>query len=303
MFAGDGSEINPFHLGCAEHWYKLANYVSRGVVNSTHHFIQMANFKVSSSVGTTDKPFTGVYDGNGFNLNFIDYSSSDNGLAPFVAAKNATFRHLGIIGTLTADNKFAAGLIGTGYGKIDIIDCRSSVTIKSSVAGDGTHGGFIAVTSNDSDVTIEGCVFNGKLLGSNTANCGGFVGYARNLLNIKNSLFAPSEVTITGDEKGKAVAVNNNQFIMPDSNVTVKASFVFAPYIKGDANGDGVVNISDVTEIQRLLAKAKTDPDGMITLRANVTGGKLNIDDATAIQRYIAGYSKKPYHIGEKVEK
>ena len=303
MFAGDGSEINPFHLGCAEHWYKLANYVSRGVVNSTHHFIQMANFKVSSSVGTTDKPFTGVYDGNGFNLNFIDYSSSDNVLAPFVAAKNATFRHLGIIGTLTADNKFAAGLIGTGYGKIDIIDCRSSPTIKSSVAGDGTHGGFIAVTSNDSDVTIEGCVFNGKLLGSNTANCGGFVGYARNLLNIKNSLFAPSEVTITGDEKGKAVAVNNNQFIMPDSNVTVKASFVFAPYIKGDANGDGIVNISDVTEIQRLLAKAKTDPDGMITLRANVTGGKMNIDDATAIQRYIAGYSKNPYHIGEKVEK
>ena len=303
LFAGDGSEINPFHLGCAEHWYKLANYVSRGVVNSTHHFIQMANFKVSSSVGTTDKPFTGVYDGNGFNLNFIDCSSSDNVLAPFVAAKNATFRHLGIIGTLTADNKFAAGLIGTGYGKIDIIDCRSSVTIKSPVAGDGTHGGFIAVTSNDSDVTIEGCVFNGKLLGSNTANCGGFVGYARNLLNIKNSLFAPSEVTITGDEKGKAVAVNNNQFIMPDSNVTVKASFVFAPYIKGDANGDGVVNISDVTEIQRLLAKAKTDPDGMITLRANVTDGKLNIDDATAIQRYIAGYSKNPYHIGEKVEK
>ena len=41
----------------------------------------------------------------------------------------------------------------------------------------------------------------------------------------------------------------------------------------------------------------------MITLRANVTDGKLNIDDATAIQRYIAGYSKNPYHIGEKVEK
>ena len=117
-----------------------------------------------------------------------------------------------------------------------------------------------------------------------------------------NSGYKLNSLTVT-DEKGKAVAVNNNQFIMPDSNVTVKASFVFAPYIKGDANGDGVVNISDVTEIQRLLAKAKTDPDGMITLRANVTGGKLNIDDATAIQRYIAGYSKNPYHIGEKVEK
>lgn len=117
-----------------------------------------------------------------------------------------------------------------------------------------------------------------------------------------NSGYKLNSLTVT-DEKGKAVAVNNNQFIMPDSNVTVKASFVFAPYIKGDANGDGVVNISDVTEIQRLLAKAKTDPDGMITLRANVTDGKLNIDDATAIQRYIAGYSKNPYHIGEKVEK
>ena len=69
----------------------------------------------------------------------------------------------------------------------------SSVTIKSSVIGDGTHGGFVA--AQGSTLTIKGCLFNGKLLSTGTTatdSCGGFVGWSGGTVNISNSLFAPA---------------------------------------------------------------------------------------------------------------
>ncbi len=50
-------------------------------------------------------------------------------------------------------------------------------------------------------------------------------------------------------------------------------------YLRGDADGDGVVTISDVTAIQRHLAD-------------------LDITDATKIQRFLAEFENL-YHIGE----
>ena len=43
---------------------------------------------------------------------------------------------------------------------------------------------------------ISNSIFDGKLLGSSTNKCGGFVGWRSGTLNISNSLFAPAEVTI-----------------------------------------------------------------------------------------------------------
>ena len=71
-------------------------------------------------------------------------------------------------------------------------------------------------------------------------------------------------------------------------------------YIKGDVDGNGVVNISDATLIQKILAQIVTPTDEMLK-RAKVTGkNDLTIDDATAIQKYVSKY-KNVYSIGEKV--
>lgn len=69
-------------------------------------------------------------------------------------------------------------------------------------------------------------------------------------------------------------------------------------YIRGDADGDGKVNIRDVTKIQRVIAEIETDRDGWIKRRGNVTGGNFDITDATAIQRYLAEFDD-PYQIGK----
>lgn len=72
-------------------------------------------------------------------------------------------------------------------------------------------------------------------------------------------------------------------------------------YIRGDADGDGKVTISDVTMVQRLIANSVKDTKGAIKRRANVNGGNLDITDVTAIQRYLAGM-ENVYIIGASVK-
>ena len=69
--------------------------------------------------------------------------------------------------------------------------------------------------------------------------------------------------------------------------------------ILGDANGDGIVNINDVTAIQQHLAEL--EPLNSVQIKAADLNGKgLDISDATAIQMYLAGY-ENIYQIGEPV--
>ena len=115
-----------------------------------------------------------------------------------------TIEHCTVSGTITTSNKYAGGIIGhVSNTPLNITDCRSSVTIISSVDGDGTHGGIAASMANSSSIAlnISGCVFDGKLLTTNgTTDCGGFVGWRSrgSSLNISNSLYAPA--TIADDE-------------------------------------------------------------------------------------------------------
>ena len=69
-------------------------------------------------------------------------------------------------------------------------------------------------------------------------------------------------------------------------------------YLIGDSDGSGVIDVNDVTAVQSVLAEALADDDGSIALRGGVTGQKLNISDATAIQKYLADI-QTPYQIGQ----
>ncbi len=115
-----------------------------------------------------------------------------------VSSAQLTVSGCTVDGTISTNGKYAGGIIGIVQGSASITDCVSSVTIDSSTEGDGTHGGLVAVQGNydGKTLTIEGCVFNGKLLGTSTNSCGGFVGWRNKTVNISNSLFAPAEVNI-----------------------------------------------------------------------------------------------------------
>lgn len=63
--------------------------------------------------------------------------------------------------------------------------------------------------------------------------------------------------------------------------------------LKGDVNRDGELTISDVTEIQKYLAKT-VDFKPLQYELGNVLNGMLNINDSTAIQRKLAGIADFP---------
>lgn len=60
--------------------------------------------------------------------------------------------------------------------------------------------------------------------------------------------------------------------------------------LSGDANGDGVVTVKDVTEIQRCLSEYE-EMSVNAKFAADVNRDcVLSINDVTAIQRYLAEY-------------
>ncbi len=61
--------------------------------------------------------------------------------------------------------------------------------------------------------------------------------------------------------------------------------------LRGDADGNGIVNIFDVTAIQRHVADMEPLIPKKMTLAADVNNdGKITIEDATLLQEYLAEY-------------
>lgn len=81
--------------------------------------------------------------------------------------------------------------------------------------------------------------------------------------------------------------------------VTSQASAASKSYIRGDADNNGRVDIQDVTAIQRKIALINVS--SFNSKAADVDGNGLNIIDATAIQRYIAGFENST-KIGETIK-
>lgn len=77
-----------------------------------------------------------------------------------------------------------------------------------------------------------------------------------------------------------------------DTNPTTKPTDPVGDYLKGDADCNGKVNVKDATLIQKYIAKiSEMTAQGLEN--AEVDGnGKLNVKDATMIQKYIANIVK-----------
>lgn len=64
------------------------------------------------------------------------------------------------------------------------------------------------------------------------------------------------------------------------------------PTVYGDANGDGEIDISDVTAIQKYAAAYEKFNAAQLKYADVNKDGTVDINDATAVQKYIAGIIK-----------
>jgi hypothetical protein len=116
-------------------------------------------------IGTTDKPFKGTFDGNGYAVvgMFIYYSKSDN-----------------------------QGLFGVAMGKI-----KNLGVIASRIKGAASNVGLLAGTIDGESDAVENCYSTGEVQGTN--NVGGLVGFGCSTVN---SSYSTSTVSGKGNNVG-----------------------------------------------------------------------------------------------------
>lgn len=141
-------------------------------------------------------PYRGTFNGNGHTIN-VNISDDANNTGLFSHVADATFKNLHLTGTVSSSKKCHGSLIGCvdeGY-TVTIENCHSSVTLKSSVNGDATMGGFVGIVNSNANVTIRSSKFDGSFEGSNSYANGGFVGWTNGPVTIENCLFDPDQIT------------------------------------------------------------------------------------------------------------
>ena len=182
-----------YQIGSAADWEEFAALVNGGEVNACA--VLTADIDTGTDgtmIGTADqqgKRYDGTFDGQGHTIKINLYpEAGDAGIFRYIGWR-AIIQNLKVTGTITTASKFAAGIVGRGRGVVR--NCWSDVVINSSVPGDATHGGIVAV--GYSGTIVENCLVQTAIKGETTENCGGVVGWAENPVNIVNCLVVSDE--------------------------------------------------------------------------------------------------------------
>jgi len=158
-------------------------------------------------------PYRGTFDGNGHTIK-VDIMDDANNTALFSHVANATFKNLHLTGAVLSSKMWHGSLIGAieENSSVTIENCHSSVTLKSSVNGDATMGGFVGyIKATNSSATFRNCKFDGSFDGANATCNGGFVGWSNSPVTIVNCLFMPASVNTNPD--GSETWVRNSENI------------------------------------------------------------------------------------------
>ena len=193
-------------------------------------------------------PFTGTFDGQEHSVAFtVTDDATPHNL--FGAVKDATIKNLWLTGAINTKTQFAAPIVNyvCGDNTTTIENCCSSVYINSTIDGDGTIGGLVAV--NEGNVlNINGCSYDGTMaLNGTTKYCGGFVGYnkAYCTVNLKYCLMGGYIKDIASDDDQTATFVRHND----ESTVNIKISYCRrnAGLIQGTDVSDYALSSGEVT--------------------------------------------------------
>lgn len=201
VLSGSGTSSDPYVLNYNDDWDLFCAYCNANQTDGK--YFRLNNYlNVQTMAGSSGNDFQGIFDGHGNTIK-IEIESDGKYTAPFRYVKGGTngpavIKNLtvdGLIAVADSSHKYAGSIVGGSWGDVVIENCKSSVSIHTHVtSGDGSHGGLVGLPSGN--MTINGCVFKGRLLGVNTSCCGGFVGWNNGTLTINDSVFDPSEITI-----------------------------------------------------------------------------------------------------------
>ncbi len=207
MPQGEGTADSPYLISNITEWGYIGVTCSGGNSYSGKFLKLTADLTTEFIVGGT---FSGTLDGDGHTIT-LAMGSEDGYLnqscALFDVIDGATIKNLRMAGSIYSSAQFNASIVCGAKGSNHIYNCISTVGIRSSISGDGSNGGFIGIIDfSKSGVNFEGCAFLGRMLGENTTNCGGFIGWrgSKCSATFTDCLFAPTQLNVdtsTGDSR------------------------------------------------------------------------------------------------------
>ena len=258
---GAGTAENPYEIGSSTDWANFAYWISNGN-NADKYYKLTANIQSGAGVsndvstngimvGTKTHPFSGIFDGDGYNLVFYYKHEGDDAdtIAPFKYTNNATINNLNVSGGLVKSESYGvAGLIGCNLG--EETTTVNNVTVGISIYSEGEYSGGFAVYG--SNVTFTDCIYNGSF-GSYGWYAGGFCGYGDKTTKLNGCLYNPSSSTFWGE----------NFVYTEDYDFDPESNLINCYYTKGDHEGDSSQGVYVYTEI----------PDDNIAEKLNTING------------------------------
>ena len=129
---GFGTETAPYLIASAEQLHEVRDELSA-------HYKQIADVDLSiysswEPIGTTDSPFTGIYDGDGYIIKNMRIDIDDRNVTAglFGTVESSTLKNIGIVDSeinITGGSFRVGGLAGSALGRQKIDNCFSGVNI------------------------------------------------------------------------------------------------------------------------------------------------------------------------------
>ena len=235
-YEGLGTEDDPYLIKSASEWTQLYKDCWNNSFEGKY-FRLVADISVEDGwpndnvIGwSASYPFRGVFDGDGHTLTFTSYASAEKQgsgkaltyLAPFrYVGDGAVIKNLHVVGIAQTYNRYLAGLVARASKKVVIRNCWVSTNVNTTGPRDykdAYNGGIVAeALGPDSDLTLENCLFDGKMSEEDWVDySGGLVGKADGKVTLKNCLFKPSQVDVTTTHCATLVRMGSPELLTLD---------------------------------------------------------------------------------------
>ncbi len=180
--SGSGTKEAPYQINSAADLAYLASSVNGGESYKDKYFILNININLGTlswtPIGTSDKPFAGIFDGNGKKISnlYISTSASTTAYLGLFGNVSGTVKNLGITsGTVTLSSSSATSYVGglVGYLTGTVENCYSNVSVTATASKTLYVGGLVGYV--DSGATVKNSYATGNV--SATANSSSAIAY------------------------------------------------------------------------------------------------------------------------------
>ena len=238
---GSGTQTDPYKIKNHADWKQLADDVLGGNSYRDKYFKMTADLDAQgTSVGRSDRPFSGVFDGGGHTMTYNRGSENDyvdDHCAPFVRLDGALIRHLNVTGKVYSRRMHSAGivsLIDGDFAGTTINDCNvsSDFYAHSNLSGDASFAGIAGNVNPgcQQDPVIKNCSFTGSINGPANRSSG-LVGYTNRHINFEHCMF---------DAKKTPQAPELATYVRMAPGVQCSFKECYRTFMMGQPQGEGV---------------------------------------------------------------